>query len=166
MGNFTAEGWTAAPRVRRIGADGEVLATWCEPVVVDPDRIVGFDLPAALASPVRPDRELLVCDVEGTRQVAGFVPDREFDYPKPRIRVRCRPALGGTMVAVVAETLLRDALLRADMLDPAADAGQGLTTLLPGEQHEWFVRGGGHPIDAEAIAFPAFMSVGDAEARA
>ncbi|MFE2213491.1 glycoside hydrolase family 2 protein [Streptomyces canus] len=57
-------------------------------------------------------------------------PDREIPYPRPEFDVAVAP--GG--VTVTAHTLVRDLLLQADRLDPAARADRGLVTLLPGER--------------------------------
>lgn len=56
--------------------------------------------------------------------------DREIPYPRPEFDVVVAP--GG--VTVTARTLVRDLLLQADRLDPAARADRGLVTLLPGER--------------------------------
>jgi beta-mannosidase len=164
--NTTAEAWTAAARIRRVDMEGRDLAQWCEPVVVPAGGTVQIALPQSVSQPEDPRRELVVCDLEGLRQVVSLVLDRELAYPKPRKRVQCIEAERGTIVRVTAETLLRDALLRADWLDPAADSGQGMITMLPGETHEWLVTGMTRRLVDEDIVFPAFASVGDFEERA
>jgi beta-mannosidase len=72
-------------------------------------------------------------------------PDREIPYPAPRFDVALAP--GG--ITVTARTLVRDLLLQADRLDPAARADRGLVTLLPGEEVTIGVRGWRNP-DAES----------------
>ena len=66
------------------------------------------------------------------------IPSREFD-------VACR---GRARSTVTARTLVRDLLLQADRLAPAATADRGLVTLLPGEEVTIGVRGWETP-DAE-----------------
>ncbi|BAJ26949.1 hypothetical protein KSE_11150 [Kitasatospora setae KM-6054] len=44
-------------------------------------------------------------------------------------------------VVVTARTLVRDLLVQADRIDPAATADRGLTTLLPGERAVIRIRG-------------------------
>ena len=56
-------------------------------------------------------------------------PDREVPYPRPRFDVS---VAAGRRVTVTAHTLVRDLLLQADRLEPAASADRGLVTLLPG----------------------------------
>jgi beta-mannosidase len=56
--------------------------------------------------------------------------DREIPYPRPEFDVAVAPGA----VTVTAHTLVRDLLLQADRLDPAARADRGLVTLLPGER--------------------------------
>lgn len=57
--------------------------------------------------------------------------------PRPEFDVAVQPGEDGddsTEVVVTARTLVRDLLLQAGRLDPAAEADRGLLTLLPGEQ--------------------------------
>ena len=99
-------------------------------------------------TPVGP-KEFLVADAgadaDGLRALYFPVPDREVPYPAPRFEVALAP--GG--VTVTARTLVRDLLLQADRLDPAARADRGLVTLLPGEEVTIGVRGWKTP-DADA----------------
>jgi beta-mannosidase len=55
-------------------------------------------------------------------------------------------------VEVTAGTVVRDLLLQADRLDPAARADHGLVTLLPGERVTIGVRGWENPDAAAARA--------------
>ncbi|MDH6587905.1 beta-mannosidase [Streptomyces sp. SAI-133] len=73
----------------------------------------------------------------GAGQVSGMLralhfpsPDRDIPYPRPEFDVSVAPGA----VTVTARTLVRDLLLQADRLDPAARADRGLVTLLPGER--------------------------------
>ncbi|CAM5286052.1 hypothetical protein SALBM311S_09788 [Streptomyces alboniger] len=63
--------------------------------------------------------------------------DREIPYPRPEFDVALVP--GG--IEVTARTLVRDLLLQADRLDPAARADRGRLTPLPGERVTIGVRG-------------------------
>jgi beta-mannosidase len=161
--NLSDEGWTAAPRVRRVNLAGDALAEWIEPAVVSAGGAARIALPKVLGLPADARRELVVCDADGLRQILSFVPDRAFAYPEPRFQVRCEEAGRGTIVRVSAQSLLRDALIRADLIDPGADCGQGMITMLPGEAHEWFITGASRPLTEDDIAFPAFASIGDVE---
>ncbi|MCX5252726.1 glycoside hydrolase family 2 protein [Streptomyces canus] len=66
----------------------------------------------------------------GVRALYFPSPDREIPYPRPEFDVAVAPGA----VTVTARTLVRDLLLQADRLDPAARADRGLVTLLPGER--------------------------------
>ncbi|KUN69101.1 beta-mannosidase [Streptomyces canus] len=66
----------------------------------------------------------------GLRALYFPSPDREIPYPRPEFDVAVVPGA----VTVTARTLVRDLLLQADRLDPAARADRGLVTLLPGER--------------------------------
>ncbi|MEU0207192.1 glycoside hydrolase family 2 protein [Streptomyces canus] len=67
---------------------------------------------------------------DGVRALYFPSPDREIPYPRPEFDVAVAPGA----VTVTAHTLVRDLLLQADRLDPAARADRGLVTLLPGER--------------------------------
>jgi beta-mannosidase len=86
-------------------------------------------------------KEFLVADGrdgERSLRAAHFpVPDREVPYTRPEFEVEVGPG----SVTVTARTLVRDLLLQADRLGPAARADTGLVTLLPGERVTIGVRG-------------------------
>ena len=90
-----------------------------------------------MARPLRPEREFLVADTDGSRATWFFVEDRDFAYPDPRFTVRAMPgpeaAHPVVVVTVTAGSLLRDLTILADRLDPRAEVDDMLTTLLPGE---------------------------------
>ncbi|MFG2465740.1 glycoside hydrolase family 2 protein [Streptomyces canus] len=67
---------------------------------------------------------------DGVRALYFPSPDRDIPYPRPEFDV----AVASGAVTVTAHTLVRDLLLQADRLDPAARADRGLVTLLPGER--------------------------------
>ncbi|MFF7544581.1 glycoside hydrolase family 2 protein [Streptomyces canus] len=67
---------------------------------------------------------------DGVRALYFPSADREIPYPRPEFDVAVAPGA----VTVTAHTLVRDLLLQADRLDPAARADRGLVTLLPGER--------------------------------
>ncbi|GAB3276029.1 glycoside hydrolase family 2 protein [Actinocorallia lasiicapitis] len=123
--NQSAERWESAATVRRLTADGSVLAA---------DRIA-FDVPARTVAlipvPSGPGpAELLVADADGLRDVLPGAEDKDFPFPAPEFTVKI---VGLGEVEITAHTLLRDLLLQADRLGPRAEADQGLLTLLPGE---------------------------------
>ena len=78
-------------------------------------------------------RELLVLDVEGTRDTWWFVDDRDVVTTPPELDVTVSPTSVGATVEVHARTLARDVCLLADHVAPDATVDRALVTLLPGE---------------------------------
>ncbi|MEU9323419.1 glycoside hydrolase family 2 protein [Streptomyces canus] len=126
--NQTAEEWAGAVRLRRMSVEGTVIGEADVEFRAGRRAVAEVSVPRELA-PVGP-KEFLVADADGLRAVHFPVADREIPYPQPEFDVSVAP---GT-VTVTAHTLVRDLLLQADRLDPAARADRGLVTLLPGER--------------------------------
>ncbi|MGD1224273.1 glycoside hydrolase family 2 protein [Streptomyces krungchingensis] len=133
--NQSAQPWRGTLRLRRMSVEG----------VTTGETTLGLSAAARAVGevPVPPElrpagpKEFLVADADGLRALHFPVPDREVPYPRPRFDVTVTPGA----VAVTAHTLVRDLLLQADRLDPAAEADTGLVTLLPGERVTIGVRG-------------------------
>jgi beta-mannosidase len=152
--NQSAEVWSATLTLRRMSVEGLVIGTASVTLTVEGRSVADFGVPREL-EPVGP-KEFLVADAwgsprssevesEGGLRALHFpTPDREVPYPRPEFEVTLVP--GG--IEVTAHTLVRDLLLQADRLDPAARADRGLVTLLPGERVTIGVRGWQTP-DAE-----------------
>ncbi|WP_217236164.1 glycoside hydrolase family 2 protein [Streptomyces sp. AC555_RSS877] len=140
--NQSAEEWTGTLVLRRMSVEGGVTGSARVEFGAGRRSVADVAVPREL-EPVGP-KEFLVADADGLR--AGYfpVPDREVPYPQPEFEVALVP--GG--IEVTAHTLVRDLLLQADRLDPAARADRGLVTLLPGERVTIGVRGWQTP-DAE-----------------
>ncbi|MFF1956837.1 glycoside hydrolase family 2 protein [Streptomyces sp. NPDC058220] len=153
--NQAADAWRAAVRLRRMTADGEVLAE-ARVDLAAPGRTVAH---AAVPDDLLPDagsaKEFLVADAGDLRALHFPVRDREFAYPAPRYDVELIQRGDRVDVVVTARTLLRDLLLQADRLAPTAVADHGLLTLLPGERVTISVRGWDTP-DAEAVRAALF----------
>ncbi|MEV7179751.1 glycoside hydrolase family 2 protein [Kitasatospora sp. NPDC093679] len=135
--NQAAEPWTPALRLRRLTADGTLTADTAAEATVAPGTVTRLTVPPALAPSEGSAKEYLAVDADGLRAVHFAVTDRLFGYPRPDFDVAVRSVEGGgdtAEVVVTARTLVRDLLLQADRLDPAAEADRGLLTLLPGEQ--------------------------------
>ncbi|NDZ81864.1 glycoside hydrolase family 2 protein [Streptomyces sp. SID10853] len=195
--NQSARPWCTGLRVRRMTAGGKVLAEAVLELSA-PARAVGHTaVPAALV----PDagtgtgaaEEFLVADADadadgdgaglvgsgsgsgsgGVRAWHFPVRDMAFAYPAPEFDVEVVRREGGGRVDVVvtARTLLRDLLLQADRLAPAAVADRGLLTLLPGESATIGVRGWDAPdLSDPGLSDPDLsdpgLSDGGAEVRA
>lgn len=145
--NQGAAPWTGVVTVRRVGADGRVLAEHEAELAVPARAVSLLALPAGITQNPEPDKELWVADQFGTKQeraVYFACPDREFAYPAARMDVDVRAEPGPdrtTTVTVTAHTLVRDLLLQPDRLHPDARTDRGRITLLPGERVDFVVEG-------------------------
>jgi beta-mannosidase len=106
------------------------------------------------------DTELLVVEA-GERRTFWFAkPDRDLTYPNAEYDVEVLP---GNRIRVTARTLLRDLVLFADRLDPAAGVDDLLVTLLPGESHTFSLEGleglegPSRPVSPETVAGPPVL---------
>ncbi|MEU6665355.1 glycoside hydrolase family 2 protein [Streptomyces sp. NPDC046727] len=134
--NQSAEAWPGSPALRRMTVDGTVLGEATVELAAGARAVASIAVPREL----RPDgpKEFLVADAGGLRALHFPAPDRDIPYVRPEFDVEVAPGA----VTVTARTLVRDLLLQADRLDPAARADRGLVTLLPGERvtigvHGW-----------------------------
>lgn len=93
------------------------------------DASTGTDTAAGTEAGAGPGRDARARP-DGVRAVYFPLADREIPYPRPEFDVTVAPGA----VTVTAHTLVRDLLLQADRLAPAARADRGLVTLLPGER--------------------------------
>lgn len=139
--NQSARPWHTEVRVRRMAADGKVLAEAALELSA-PARAVGHTVvPAALLPDAGSAEEFLVADADGSRALHFPVRDLAFAWPVPDFDLELVRHEGRVDVVVTARTLLRDLLLQADRLAPEAVADRGLVTLLPGESVTVEVRG-------------------------
>jgi beta-mannosidase len=140
--NDSAEPWRVAGTVRRLDVDGGVLGEGDLDHDVDAwsSRMVG--LPASIATPGSPERELLVVEAGSNRAWWWFVADRDFAYPRPTFAVELE-RLGGERhrLTLVADRLVRDLAVFVDRLSPDAEVDRQLVTALPGEPVELLVTG-------------------------
>ncbi|MFJ9795201.1 glycosyl hydrolase 2 galactose-binding domain-containing protein [Streptomyces sp. NPDC101145] len=144
--NQSGAPWRAEVTLRRVAADGTVLARAVLDVEAAPRTVARPDLPAELVPAAGSADEFLVADADGLRALHFPVRDRDFAYPPARYDVRLEPVAGqeaAVDVVVTARTLVRDLLLQPDRIAPAARADRGLLTLLPGEEARIRVSGCG-----------------------
>ncbi|MFI5678885.1 glycoside hydrolase family 2 protein [Streptomyces cellulosae] len=144
--NQSAEVWSGTVTLRRMSVEGVVVGTANVAVTAGRRSVADVDVPREL-EPAGP-KEFLVADADGLRALHFPAPDRDIPYPRPEFDVA--PVPGG--IEVTARTLVRDLLLQADRLDPAARADRGLVTLLPGEHVTIGVRGWEPRGDQDAAA--------------
>ncbi|MGW2476782.1 beta-mannosidase [Streptomyces sp. NPDC001665] len=133
--NDTPTPWTGTLRLTRHALDGTVLAEETVPVTTAPRATTSVPLPAALATPGDPARELLSARLDDTRTLHFYVEDPALALPPARYgaTVTEEEDAGSYRVEITAETLLRDLCLFPDRLHPDAEADTMLLTLLPGE---------------------------------
>ncbi|MEU6851137.1 glycoside hydrolase family 2 protein [Actinacidiphila alni] len=167
--NQSGEECSGTAVLRRVAVDGAVLAEARLPFGAPPRAVTEIPVPAELLPPAGSDSELLTVDAElpggavPARALWFPVRDKDFAYPAPGWDLELSTDDGVTRVTVTARTLLRDLLLQADRLDPAATADRGLITLLPGERATITVRGWGRP---DAAAVDAALSCVNSAVRA
>ncbi|MFJ5229103.1 glycoside hydrolase family 2 protein [Kitasatospora sp. NPDC088391] len=148
--NQGAEEWTTALRLRRLDADGNVLAETVAELTAEARTVRRLPVPPGLLPEAGNTKEYLVADADGLRAVHFAVADKAFAYPRPEFELAVEEAGDGAVdVVVTARTLVRDLLLQADRIDPAASADRGLTTLLPGERATIRLHGAGTPTAAQ-----------------
>jgi beta-mannosidase len=150
--NQSGETWRTTVSLRRLRADGGVMAQMPLEVTVGAREVLRQAVPRDLVPDERSAKEFLVADADELRAVHFPVPDKEFAYPEPRyeIDVEAVDDGGSVDVVVTAQTLVRDLLLQADRLGADAVCDTGLRTLLPGERARFRVRGAGH-LTADAV---------------
>ncbi|MEV5732638.1 glycoside hydrolase family 2 protein [Streptomyces sp. NPDC052292] len=154
--NQSAAAWETTVTVRRVAADGTVLAL-AEVALKAAAREVALErLPETVTRFGDVRGEFLVADAEDLRAVRFACADREFAYPAADYEVRVSADDGnGALVTVTAGGLVRDLTLQADRLDARARADRGRVTLLPGESTTWRVTGWPQP-DARAARAALF----------
>jgi beta-mannosidase len=132
--NDSSAPWDCSGRIRRVRFDGMTLAeqTFHETV---PRRSVGTVTPRAdLLVWGDATTELLVVEVERLVAYHFGRADHELALPPPQITAEVEPHEGGCTVHLSAHTIVRDVLLRVDMLDPDASASDQIITMLPGDR--------------------------------
>ncbi|MGV9938501.1 glycoside hydrolase family 2 protein [Streptomyces sp. NPDC003401] len=149
--NQAAEPWPTTVTLRRWRADGTLLHESVLDVSVEPRSVLRLPVPRDLVPDARSADEFLVADEgtpprpggsgegegEGLRALHFPVADKDFAHPRPVYDVVVEPVPGQrdrVDVVVSARTLVRDLLLQADRLGPAAVGDRGPQTLLPGER--------------------------------
>ncbi|MDG4817828.1 glycoside hydrolase family 2 protein [Micromonospora sp. WMMD956] len=158
--NETGQPWRAPAAVTRVTADGEPRAKSAYDLDVPAYGKVELALPADLARPEEPRRELLVAEAgDAGRAFWFFAEDRDADWPAAEYDATVEQVDGGQRVRVTARTFLRDLTLFPDRLDPAAEVDEALVTLLPGESATFTVRAP-RPLPAAALtARPVLRTV-------
>ncbi|MFC1415058.1 glycoside hydrolase family 2 protein [Streptacidiphilus cavernicola] len=143
--NQGARPWNAPVELRRVAADGTTTARFTTTVEAAERSVAHVELPSELTCDADRAKEFWVADADGLRALHFAAADRDFAYPQAEFDVTVDTREHDTLITVTARTLLRDLLLRADRLDPAAATDRGRITLLPGEQAAFTVTGWDSP---------------------
>ncbi|MFD3538440.1 glycoside hydrolase family 2 protein [Streptomyces sp. NPDC058662] len=155
LDNQSGTPWRTTVTLRRLDAGGTVLRRTGLVLEADARTVVRQAVPVELLPEEGSRKEFLVADCDSLRAVHFPVVDREFGYTAAEydVRIEAGAGDGGPVVVVTARTVVRDLLLQADRLGPAAVADRGLVTLLPGEETRITVTGwSGAEADADAGA--------------
>ncbi|MBO4210270.1 glycoside hydrolase family 2 protein [Micromonospora echinofusca] len=150
--NDSGQPWRAPATVTRLTLAGEPRAGTTLELDVPAYSSVVLALPAELAGPDEPRRELLVAEAgdPAGRALWFFAEDSEIEYPPAGYDTVVEEVDGGQRVHVTARTVLRDLTLYPDRLDPDATVDDALLTVLPGESVTFTVRSP-RPLDATAL---------------
>lgn len=140
--NETGRPWRAPATVTRLTLAGAPRATTSYELDVPAYDTLVLPLPAELARPDDPRRELLLAEAgeSADRATWFFAEDKDIPWPAADYDATVEPVDGGVRVHVTARTILRDLTLFPDRLDPAAEVDEALLTLLPGETATLTVR--------------------------
>ncbi len=151
--NDSPQEWVGELVLRRISDAGVDLARRRVPVAVPPRGVQRLAVPPEVLDWDEPAAEVIVAELQGRRAhwYATEPIASSFVGAPPRLRVH--PTDSGAQIEVTATTLLRDFLVQADRIDPAARADRGFLTLLPGESATVAVTGCG-PLDPVAVRRP------------
>jgi beta-mannosidase len=166
--NDHAEPWHARGSLRRVALDGRVAASMTLDVSVPARGATAVAIPVSLGTPDDAHAELLVLDVEDTRDTWWFVDDDELATSPPGLEVTIEPTPDGAMVEVNARTLARELCLLADHVIADAHVDRALVTLLPGESSTFRVTtptAASPAVLQELGRWPALRAANDGVAR-
>ena len=149
--------WTEEVVVMRIDEHGTPAAIDSYLVEAAPRSVQRIPLPVGLTTFDDPAAEVLVAAGGSSRALwyAAEPKDTSFTGEDPIVEVE--PTDDGLEITVTATTLLRDVLVQADRIHPAAIADTGFVTLLPGQSATIAVRCP-VPLDPTAVATPYALS--------
>src|SRR5207244_2640145 len=118
---------------------------------VAPRAVGRVALDAAVATASNPAHELLTADLS-PRPFWFFAMDKELDYSHPQFDADWSD---GKLI-IHAKSLLRDLCVFVDRLDPEAEIGEQMITLLPGD-HRRFMIDSKLPLTKEQLTRPPVL---------
>lgn len=143
-------GWRVTAELTRQDFTGRVLGTGTARLAVPAGGRAAVRLPAEVAVPGAPRREVLAARADGLTAFRWWAEDRDLELPAAAPAVTVTARAGGWDVRVQADVLVKDLALLADKLDPGASVDDMLVTLPAGGSVTFRVAGRG--IDQAALA--------------
>ena len=159
--NDGLDAWSGELAVTRRDLGGGVLAKMTVPVTVEAGRSTTVVLSGEVAESTDATGELLVAEFAGARALWLFAEDRELPFDGSPLDVRVDPVPDGVRLTVTARALVRDIVVQADRIDPAAEVDEQVVTLLPGESHSFAIRTCAPADDPRWAVAPVLRTVND-----
>lgn len=150
--NEAADTWSVEAEARLVRFDGAVAASVPVVLSVPPFSAGRAVLPRDVSAPSDPAGSVLVAGGPDERAWWWFLPDRELRLRRPRWQVAERREGDDLVVALTADTVVRDLVVQADRIAPAATADRQLVGFLPGEPQEIRLVGAGAAGAADLLA--------------
>ena len=143
LSNDTETRWVGPMTVRRLRFDGTALASGVFEADAAPRGVAVVPLPATLAQPSDPARELITVTCGDQRGLWYFAEPRDQALQPARLSTSLQAVEDAEeeawVVTVTADVLVRDLTILADIVHPQAVADDALVTLLPGESAKFRV---------------------------
>ncbi|WP_456788577.1 glycoside hydrolase family 2 protein [Cellulomonas sp. P5_C5] len=159
--NETPVIWQGIVRLSRQRLDGTVLAEEDLALAVGAWSVGQFALPATVATPADPAREVLVVRLGGLQTAHTWVEDVDLSLDPDALRATVMPVQDGYRVDVHATSFARDVTLLVDRLDPDAVVDTALVDIAAGATASFHVRTRG-AFDPEALTrAPVLRSAND-----
>ncbi|NIJ04679.1 glycoside hydrolase family 2 protein [Frigoribacterium faeni] len=133
VSNDSPEAWEAQVVLQRLSYEGEVLASATVDLALDARTTTTVAIPAEVAAPGDPARELVVATVGAERGLWFPVEQRDSGLTAAELTTAVTAVDGGYDVVVTSASLARDVTLLVDKVDVDAVVDDMMVTLLPGE---------------------------------
>jgi beta-mannosidase len=159
--NEESTAWTTEVDVRRYDMDGIVLAKWSTTLTAPARSRSDVEVPVGVATASDPRRELLVVTAGDRIAFWFYREDKDIDYLPAVFDVEVVRDSDSHVVRVTARTFLRDLTLFVDRIHPDAEVDSMLVTLLPGQTHDFHVRGVGVLSAEQVQGSPVLRCVND-----
>ncbi len=132
--------WKATLELSRRSFDGVTVAETSIPFEVGPRAAVTLGVPADVATPRDPTREIVLAETGQDRAWWHFAEDIDSALPPADLDTTVDVQDGGYRLTITARSMVRDLALLVDRLDPDAEVDHMLVTMLPGDRVQFVVR--------------------------